>query len=34
VVPAEADFEHPKWNAADLKLKGLADFNEEQLNKL
>jgi mannitol-1-/sugar-/sorbitol-6-/2-deoxyglucose-6-phosphatase len=34
VVPAEADFDHPKWNAADLKLKGLADFNEEQLNKL
>lgn len=34
VVPAAADFDHPKWNAADLKLKGLADFNEEQLNKL
>lgn len=34
VVPAVADFDHPKWNAADLKLKSLAEFDEEQLSKL
>ena len=31
VVPAAADFDHPKWNAADLKLKSLAEFDEEKL---
>lgn len=26
VVPAFSDFDHPKWEAADLKLKSLDDF--------
>ncbi len=34
VVPAVSGFEHPKWNAADLKLKKLSDFSEEHLYKL
>ncbi len=31
VVPAASGYEHPGWNAADLKLKSLAEFNEEKL---
>jgi mannitol-1-/sugar-/sorbitol-6-/2-deoxyglucose-6-phosphatase len=34
VVPAPADYDHPKWNAADLKLKSLLELNEEKLNSL
>lgn len=34
VVPAAADFNHPKWNAADLKLKSLAEFDEGKLSEL
>lgn len=31
VVPAPADFDAPKWQAADLKLPSLASFRIEQL---
>jgi mannitol-1-/sugar-/sorbitol-6-/2-deoxyglucose-6-phosphatase len=31
VIPAPSDYDHPKWNAADLKLKGLSGFNEVTL---
>lgn len=31
IIPAVADYEHPKWNAADLKLRSLAEFDEEKL---
>jgi sugar-phosphatase len=34
VVPAVVDYDHPKWNVADLKLKSLSDFNEEILKSL
>jgi mannitol-1-/sugar-/sorbitol-6-/2-deoxyglucose-6-phosphatase len=34
VVPAPADYDHPKWNAADAKLKNLQGLNEELLNSL
>jgi len=34
VIPATAEYEHPKWNAADLKLKRLADFTEEKLKMI
>lgn len=34
VVPAEKDFDSPKWNAADLKLISLADFDEVKLKSL
>lgn len=29
VVPAAAEFDHPKWNAADLKLNQLSDLDKE-----
>ena len=32
IIPATADYDHPKWNAADLKLASLQDFTAEQLN--
>lgn len=31
VVPAMSDFEHPKWAAADMKLKSLSEFHWSQL---
>lgn len=31
VIPTTADYEHGKWNAADLKLKSLADFNKHHI---
>ncbi|RXK62295.1 hexitol phosphatase HxpB [Lacibacter luteus] len=31
IIPAVADYNHPKWNAADLKLQSLTAFDEEQL---
>jgi sugar-phosphatase len=31
IIPAAADYHHPKWNAADLKLQSLKEFTEEQL---
>ncbi len=31
IIPAVADHDHPKWNAADLKLRSLTEFNEEKL---
>ncbi|QNA46150.1 hexitol phosphatase HxpB [Lacibacter sediminis] len=31
IVPAVADYEHPKWNAADLKLGSLTEFDEQKL---
>jgi mannitol-1-/sugar-/sorbitol-6-/2-deoxyglucose-6-phosphatase len=34
VVPTVADYEHSKWNAADLKLKSLSAFDGEKINKL
>jgi mannitol-1-/sugar-/sorbitol-6-/2-deoxyglucose-6-phosphatase len=34
VVPAPADYGHPKWNAADLKLKSLSMLNSETINQL
>jgi len=34
VVPSSSDFDHPKWQAADVKLKSLSDFNEEILKSL
>jgi sugar-phosphatase len=34
VIPAPADYDHPKWNAADLKLKSLSAFDEEVLKRL
>jgi sugar-phosphatase len=34
IVPTAEDYEHPKWNAADLKLKRLEDFTEPTLHKL
>jgi sugar-phosphatase len=32
IIPSPADHDHPKWNAADLKLHSLAEFDEEKLN--
>lgn len=32
IIPAAADFQHPKWNAADLRLASLKDFTEEKLS--
>ncbi len=34
VVPAASDHDHPKWNAADLKLKRLDEFDLLSLNTL
>ena len=34
VVPAAVDYDHPKWNAADMKLKSLEEFNVELLKDL
>lgn len=34
VVPAPADYDHPKWNAADLKIKSLEEFDDALLLKL
>ncbi|MBK8951485.1 MAG: hexitol phosphatase HxpB [Chitinophagaceae bacterium] len=34
IIPAAAGFDHPKWNAADLKLRRLSDFREEHLHQL
>jgi hypothetical protein len=31
VVPLASDYEHLKWNAADLKLKSLEEFDERTL---
>jgi HAD superfamily hydrolase (TIGR01509 family) len=31
VVPSASDYDHPKWAAADLKLKSLSEFNWSQL---
>ncbi|MFY7840385.1 MAG: hexitol phosphatase HxpB [Lacibacter sp.] len=31
IIPAVADYNHPKWNAADLKLQSLSSFDEEKL---
>jgi mannitol-1-/sugar-/sorbitol-6-/2-deoxyglucose-6-phosphatase len=31
IIPAAADFDHPKWNAADLKLSSLSEFDEQKL---
>lgn len=31
IVPALQDHDHPKWNAADLKLRSLTEFDEQQL---
>ena len=33
IIPAAADYHHPKWNAADLKLQSLKDFGEEKLKR-
>jgi len=32
VVPAASEFEHPKWAAADIKLRSLSDFQWSQLS--
>ena len=34
VVPATTAYDHPKWNAADLKLRSLLEFDEEKLSML
>ena len=34
VVPAATAYDHPKWNAADLKLRSLLEFDEEKLKLL
>jgi mannitol-1-/sugar-/sorbitol-6-/2-deoxyglucose-6-phosphatase len=34
VVPAPTDYDHPKWNAADAKLKSLQELNEDLLNSI
>lgn len=34
VIPTTADYEHGKWNAADLKLKKLSDLNFDYLKQL
>jgi mannitol-1-/sugar-/sorbitol-6-/2-deoxyglucose-6-phosphatase len=34
IIPAAADYDHPKWNAADLKLSSLAEFDETKLLNL
>ena len=34
VVPAPAAYDHPKWNATDLKLRSLPEFDEEKLKLL
>ncbi len=34
VVPAAAEYGKAKWNAGDLKLKSLVDFNQELLDEL
>ena len=34
IIPAAADYDQPKWNAADLKLHSLAEFNDEKLKQL
>lgn len=31
IVPALHDHDHPKWNAADLKLRSLTEFDEQKL---
>lgn len=31
IVPAIADHDHAKWNAADLKLRSLTEFDEKKL---
>lgn len=31
IIPAAADHDHPKWNAADLKLRSLTEFDEQKL---
>ena len=31
IVPALQDHDHPKWNAADLKLRSLTEFDEQKL---
>jgi beta-phosphoglucomutase-like phosphatase (HAD superfamily) len=31
IIPAPADHDHPKWNAADLKLRSLTEFGEQKL---
>lgn len=32
VVPAASDYDHPKWSAADLKLKTLSEFHWSKLS--
>jgi sugar-phosphatase len=34
VVPAAADYDHPKWNAADAKIPALDYFTEELFSKI
>jgi sugar-phosphatase len=34
VVPSVSDYDHPKWNAADLKISGLNDFTAVHLKTL
>lgn len=34
IIPAAADYNNPKWNAADLKLQSLTAFDEEKLKLL
>lgn len=34
VVPAAAAYDHPKWNAADLKLTSLEEFDADKLKLL
>lgn len=31
LVPAIAAYDHPKWNAADLKIRSLLEFNDDSL---
>ena len=31
IIPAAADYDHPKWSAADLKLQSLTAFDETKL---
>ncbi|MBP6687319.1 MAG: hexitol phosphatase HxpB [Lacibacter sp.] len=34
IVPAKADYDHSKWNAADSKLRSLTEFDEDKLKLL
>jgi sugar-phosphatase len=31
IIPAVADHDHARWNAADLKLRSLSEFDEDKL---